>query len=177
MESTLAGLAVRARAGDSAGSDALLRRLIPDGLRLARAMLADEHQAEDSVQDACVKAWRKLERLREGSDPRPWFLGIVANECKSFRRSRWATGVVRMASVVSPAAGAPDGCDGAASAALRSLSKDDRLVLVLRYHMDMSVEQTAAVLHISAIAVRSRSHRAARRLRDRLVAGGPDRGR
>jgi DNA-directed RNA polymerase specialized sigma24 family protein len=41
------------------------------------------------VQEAAFKAWRKLSRLREGSDMRPWFLGIVANECRPVMRSRW----------------------------------------------------------------------------------------
>ncbi len=44
-------------------------------------MLHDHEAAEDAVQEAAFKAWRKLSHLREGHEPRPWFLGIVANEC------------------------------------------------------------------------------------------------
>lgn len=52
-------------------------------------MLHDHQAAEDAVQEAAIKAWRKLDNLRDGSDMRPWFLAIVANECRNTRRSSW----------------------------------------------------------------------------------------
>src|SRR6202022_953013 len=56
---------------------------------VAAGMLQDRQLAEDAVQEAAVKAWRKINQLREGTEMRPWFLGIVANECRTTRRSRW----------------------------------------------------------------------------------------
>ena len=52
-------------------------------------MLKDRNAAEDAVQEAALKSWRRLDRFRYGADLRPWFLAIVANECRSTRRSRW----------------------------------------------------------------------------------------
>jgi RNA polymerase sigma-70 factor (ECF subfamily) len=170
VEATLATSALRARDGETESAEDLLRRLIPDGLRLARAMLLDPDQAEDSVQDACVKAWRKLDRLREGSDPKPWFLGIVANECRSFRRSRWATTVSRVAAPVARRQPSQDQSPITVPEAFAALSREDRLVLVLRYYLDMSADQTARVLHISPGGVRTRAHRAAVRLRELMAA-------
>jgi DNA-directed RNA polymerase specialized sigma24 family protein len=52
-------------------------------------MLADRSSAEDAVQEASIKAWRKLRQLRgDLKSLRPWFLSIVANECRMARRQR-----------------------------------------------------------------------------------------
>ena len=92
-------------------------------------MLHDVDEAEDAVQDAAFNAWRKLGNLRDGSTLRPWFLGIVANQCRSVRRKR------RWPAVQSegPEQGAPE-ADIAASVDLRRalmrLDYEQRLVLV-----------------------------------------------
>src|SRR3979411_1910429 len=78
-----------AKGGDEAAFTSLLRPLLDPAYRLAAGLLQDRSLAEDAVQEAAVKAWRKLDQLREGSEVRPWFLGIVANECRNTRRGRW----------------------------------------------------------------------------------------
>lgn len=55
---------------------------------LARWLLRNEHDAEDAVQEACVRAWQAFDRFR-GGDGRAWLLTIVRNVCYShLRRSR-----------------------------------------------------------------------------------------
>jgi DNA-directed RNA polymerase specialized sigma24 family protein len=61
--------------GDTAAFEILLEPLLEPGYRLAGRMLHDHQAAQDAVQEAAVKAWRKLRQLREGSEMRPWFLG------------------------------------------------------------------------------------------------------
>src|SRR2546428_13969578 len=78
-----------ARRGDEAAFTSLLRPLLEPAYRLAAGMLQDRQLAEDAVQEAAVKAWRKMHQRREGTEMRPWFFGIVANECRTTRRSRW----------------------------------------------------------------------------------------
>src|SRR6476661_4801726 len=94
-----------AKLGDDTAFEILLRPLLEPGYRLPGGMLQDHQAAEDAVQEAALKAWRKLRQLRDGSDMRPWFLGIVANECRSVRRSRWSSvlKVIPPASAESPA--------------------------------------------------------------------------
>src|SRR5947209_18645131 len=58
-------------------------------------MLDDRAAAEDAVQEAALKAWRARGRFRSEAPFKPWFLTIVANECRSARRSRW-WGVLRV---------------------------------------------------------------------------------
>jgi DNA-directed RNA polymerase specialized sigma24 family protein len=76
------------RTWSPAALEARLPQLLAPGFRLACALLHDAATAEDVVQEAALKAWRKAGRLRPGSDPLPWFLGIVANECRSRKRER-----------------------------------------------------------------------------------------
>lgn len=52
---------------------------------LARWLLRDPHDAEDAVQDACLRAHRAFERFR-GTDGRAWLLTIVRNVCYSKMR-------------------------------------------------------------------------------------------
>jgi len=51
----------------------LLEPVLEPGFRLACGMLHDPQAAEDAVQEAAFKAWRKLGQLRPGQSLRPWF--------------------------------------------------------------------------------------------------------
>jgi DNA-directed RNA polymerase specialized sigma24 family protein len=86
------------------------------------------------VQDAAFKAWRKLPQLHAGTLARPWFLAIVANQCRSERRGRWWS-VIRMPEVES---GAERQDEGSAESMdidreLAKLPPDDRLALFLYF--------------------------------------------
>src|SRR6266853_4444847 len=81
---------LNAAAGDASSFSQLIEPLLDPAFRLAAVMLADRDAAQDAVQEASIKAWRKLRQLRGDSRSlRPWFLSIVANECRMARRQRW----------------------------------------------------------------------------------------
>jgi RNA polymerase sigma factor (sigma-70 family) len=152
-----------------------LRPLLATAHRLAYGMLQGSHEAEDAVQEAIFKAWRARGRLRPGSELRPWFLQIVANECRQRRRSRWWS-VLKGADVPERSAGDhAAGSDAAADLgqALRRLSHDQRLALVLRYYLDLPLDEVGRALGVSEHAAKARVHRALVRLRLEL-AGGED---
>src|SRR6202158_4572203 len=87
------------RSGDDrADFDAVIGPHLDAGYRTALAILRDPDQAHDAVQESAFKAWRKLHQLREGKPARPWFLAIVANQCRSERRKHWWS-VIRMPEV------------------------------------------------------------------------------
>jgi RNA polymerase sigma-70 factor (ECF subfamily) len=164
VTATTAELLERSLAGDRLAFERLFRPLYDDGFRLAMGMLSDRSLAEDAVQEALLNAWRKLHTFREGSTVRPWFLTIVANQCRTLRRGRWFS-VHRVADVEIPMSdpAAADRLD--LEAALRRLPRKDRLMLVLRYYMDMSFEEIADVVGASPSAVKSSTHRALVRMR------------
>jgi RNA polymerase sigma-70 factor (ECF subfamily) len=154
---------------DEASLDALLTPLFVPAYRLAYGMLRSREEAEDAVQEAALQAWRHRQTFRAGSDARPWFFAIVANQCRSVRRNRWAS-LIRQADPEARSAIVSKDLDDDIDLrrALKRLSHDDRLVLVLRYYMDLGYREVAATLRISEDAARSRTHRAVRRLRPEL---------
>lgn len=171
VQSASVTLIEAAKAGDDAAFDALLEPLLQPAYRLACAMLHDHRAAEDVVQEASFKAWRKLAQLRAGTEMRPWFLGIVANECRSTRRSRWWS-VVR-GDV--PAAGPAVSDDVIVESlqlrrALRSIEEKKRLVLYLYYWLDLPVDEIAIATHTSVHAAESRLARGVQELRRRMEA-------
>jgi RNA polymerase sigma-70 factor (ECF subfamily) len=162
------GLMLSAARGDSESFAALIEPLLDPGFRLAAVMLSDRGAAEDAVQEASIKAWRKLGQLRgDLQSLRPWFLSIVANECRMTRRQRWWS-VLRLAEV--PAESNP--AEGSTSDLLRAVNKlspEDRLPLVLHFYLDLPIDESARALHVSPAAARSRIYRAAKRLRADLT--------
>lgn len=149
----------------------LLVPLVQPAYRLACAMLHDPSAAEDVVQDASVIAWRKVGRLHDQSKVRAWFLGIVANECRNAKRRRWLTAVtLGLPSELSVVSGENRTVDRAdVRQALRQLSHEDRLVVVLYFYLDMPMEEIATVARTSVGATRTRLYRAVHRLRPDMV--------
>jgi RNA polymerase sigma-70 factor (ECF subfamily) len=147
--------------------DQIVGPLIQPGYLLAVAMLSDRGLAEDAVQEAALTAWRKLPALRDRSALRPWFLAIVANQCRSVRRRRWWH-VLKLPDV--RGASSPD----TEELAIRSLDIErglgrladrDRLALYLHFYLDMTYEDVGRVMGLTMTAARSRIHRATKRLR------------
>ena len=151
--------------------EAELRPLLGVALRLATAMRLERNDAEDAVQEAALRAWRRRQNRRPGTDLRPWFLAIVANQCRETRRARWAS-VLRFA--VPPDGAAALAADSAGSVdisrALRRLPHDIRLAVVLRFYLDLSFDEVAATSGCSLEAARSRVRRGLTALAATLIA-------
>ncbi len=153
---------------DRADFDALIGPHLDAAYRTALAILRDPDAAHDAVQEASFKAWRKLNQLHEGKPARPWFLAIVANQCRSERRRHWWS-VIRMPDVESEAK------QGEVSAEsldidreLAKLPREDRLALFLYFYLDLPLEEVGDVLGISAAGAKTRVYRAAKELRPGL---------
>ena len=157
-----------ARDGDAGAFEMLLEPLLVPGYRLAGGMLQDHQAAQDAVQEAALKAWSKLRQLRDEAQIRPWFLAIVANECRATRRSRWSS-VLR----VLPDWPTDPATDSVLSGlelrrALRGLDEKKRLALVLRWYLDLPVEEIAVITQASVHAVEGQLQRGLRELRHRM---------
>ena len=153
-------------AGDERAFDELIGPLVEPGFRLAVSMLENREEAEDAVQEATIKAWRNLHQLKDAGVARSWFFTIVANQCRSVRRGRWWS-VVKLAAPEQPRSGPEDQAVQRTDLerAMRSLGRDDRLALYLRYYMDLPLSEVATVLGVSETAAKSRIHRAAQGLK------------
>ena len=150
--------------GDSFSS--LIEPLLDPAYRLAAVMLNDRSAAEDAVQEAAIKAWRKVRQLREPAAVRPWFLAIVANECRMSRRTRWWS-VLKFGDVSSQPEETESFTD--LHRALLRLAPDERLPLVLHFYLDLPLDEVARAMHVSPAAAKSRIYRAAKKLRADLT--------
>jgi RNA polymerase sigma factor (sigma-70 family) len=173
-----AGLLRRAKRGDLAAYRALIEMHEGIAFRTAYVIAQNEADAADAVQEAFARAYRALGRFRNGAPFRPWFLRIVVNEA---RDRRDASG--RFAALVARAAAAdriPEPAPSAEAvvvarelrdevvAALARLRERDRLVIVLRYFLDLSEEDLAGALDCPRGTVKSRLSRAMDALRGEL---------
>ncbi len=153
--------------------------------RLATVILGSAIEAEDAVADAALLAWRSRGRLREVDRFEAWFGRIVVNVCRDRLRSRRRHPVAEMpASEVGGNAGSSgqtaDFRDSvhardAMSRAFETLEADERIVLVLRFWHDLTVEAIAERVGIPAGTVKSRLHHATNRLRTALTVLEGDR--
>ena len=171
-------LVARARAGDAAAYEEIVRAHQAIAFRTAYLITGDESDAQEAAQDGFVKAYRALGRFRRGAPFRPWLLRIVANEARNRRRSAGR----RQGLALRVAADAPSG-DAAPSpeaallsresleqvlGAVERLSEDHRDAIACRFFLDLSEDETAAALGVRRGTVKSRLSRALERLREEL---------
>ena len=91
---------------------------------------------------------------------RPWFLAIVANQCRTIVRGRWWS-VLRIEPRAGAAAGFEDQIVRGADlrAALRKLAPEHREALVLHYYLDLPLYEIAAIAGVPIGTVKSRINR------------------
>ncbi|MEX2314231.1 MAG: sigma-70 family RNA polymerase sigma factor [Thermomicrobiales bacterium] len=170
-------LVERARAGDTAAFEQLVRRYQDLAVRTAWVVTGSAGEAEDAAQEAFVKAYLALGRFRAGAPFRPWLLQIVVNEARNRRKSagRRANLVLRAAvqrgndSEASPEAATLAGeRQQALLEAVNHLREEERLVVACRYFLGLSEAETAETLRCPRGTVKSRLSRALGRLRNEL---------
>jgi RNA polymerase sigma factor (sigma-70 family) len=152
---------------------ALVLDRLADSYRLARAILLDDGEAEDAVQEASLAAWRRRGSLRDRDRFDAWFERILVNQCRDqLRRRKRAVQLASPPIGFEPAATPPEtGADPELDQALGRLDADHRVVVVMRFWQDRTVDDIAARLGIPAGTVKSRLHNALRALRGSLEAG------
>jgi RNA polymerase sigma-70 factor (ECF subfamily) len=142
--------------GDAGSFELELRPLLGDALRLATGMLLNGQDAEDAVQEACLRAWHRRGNRRPGTELRPWFLAIVANQCRETRRGSWWR-VLRVAQL--PERSTRSGIDREDSIdlrrALEGVEGRRRTALTLRYYLDLPYETVAATMGCSIDAAKA----------------------
>lgn len=140
--------------------------------RISYGMLRNPQDQMDAVQEAVLKAWQGLNRLRREEFFETWLTRILINECHNIQKARRC--VAPLDSIPEPPA-PPEGADRALHDALMALGEELRLPLILNYMEGYRQREIAALLKIPEGTVKTRILRAKRELRKLLEAPEEDR--
>ena len=180
-------LVARARGGDKAAIRTIVRQNNRRLFRVARSILKDEWEAEDAVQEAYVRAFRRLADFEGRSRLATWLTRIVVNEALMRLRRRRpeiaeiadldTVAIEQAVNVVPfPINAQPDPERAMAQTEINAMLEkaiDElpdiyRIVLVARVIEEMSVEETAELYGLKPETVKTRLHRARSLLRQDL---------
>ena len=183
-----AALAASVAAGDTAAFEALMRRHNRQLYRVARAVVGDDAEAEDALQEAYLSAYASIGRFRGDSTLATWLSRLVLNECFGrLRRQGRRSSIVQIVSsdedermahnVASHESTGGTPLDLAERAEVRALLERKldalpevfRTVFVMRGVEEMDVGEVAECLGIPEATVRSRFFRARSLLREALA--------
>ena len=180
-------LLARLKAADDSAFDELVITAGPRLLAVARRMLGREEDAQDAVQEAFLSAFKSLDRFDGRSQLTTWLHRIAVNVCLMKLRSQRRRPERPIEDFLPEFL--PDGHQKNPSspwkpaescgiereelrafvrARIEELPEQYRLILVLRDIEELDTDETAAVLGISAAAVKTRLHRARQALRGLL---------
>jgi RNA polymerase sigma-70 factor (ECF subfamily) len=172
-----------ARAGDPEAFRTLVAETHATVFRLAVALVSDRDEAADVTQETYVRAWGRIDELRDGAAALGWLCRIVRNVAHDRRRSWWSrlrAPLEALSGEAAPAERAPDAAlasaerSSAVRAALAKLSEKHRVVLALREVEGLSYEEIAEATGVPLGTVESRLHRARAALARRLSALRPE---
>ena len=170
----------QAMRGDHDAFAALIGAATARLFALACLILRDNDRAEDATQDAFIRAWREVPRLRDATRFDAWLRRLVVNSCyDQARRTRRRAEVTLLVShdrAVADGAGLFAESDRI-ERAFRRLPLDQRSVLVLQHYLELSHPEIAETLGIPIGTVKSRirygiaAMRASLEADDRVAAG------
>jgi RNA polymerase sigma-70 factor, ECF subfamily len=145
--------------------DEFYRSAFTDVVRAVRFSVDDRDLADDAVDEAMVRACERWAEVAVMANPEGWVYRVAMNVVRNRQRRLGVERRRGRTERTGQAAGYETAvADPAIARAVASLPLDLRAVVVLRFHLDWSTEQIAVALDIAPGTVKSRLHRALRRL-------------
>jgi RNA polymerase sigma-70 factor (ECF subfamily) len=169
------GLVARAAAGDRPAFELVVRRTEGLVLRTALRLLGNREDARDAAQDVFVRMFNSLPRFNPERPIEPWLYKITLNVCRDMirKRARWAAGSAAETRPVAvfPRPEARERRD-LLIRALDRLSERERAAIVLRDFEGITTEETARILNIRQVTVRTLISRARVKLKQACAEQG-----
>lgn len=159
--------------GETALFEILMRRYNQRVYRAVRAIVRNDDDAEDVMQQAYINAFVHLRQFAERAKFSTWLTRIAVNEALAKIRKRDLQSEDNMSELLSPAPSpeeqaAASEMRGVVESEIAALPENYRSVLMLREIEGLSTAETADVLSVAEDVVKTRLHRARTMLRDRL---------
>jgi RNA polymerase sigma-70 factor (sigma-E family) len=157
----------RAHSSDAVSFEDFVAARGSDLWRSAWLLTGDAHKAEDLVQTALLKCWRRWDSIARDGAVEGYVRRVLVSTYTDWWRRRWTGEVPTEAVPDVVAAGEQDLAEQRRDVlvALATLTRGQRAVLVLRYFEDLTEAETAAVLGVTVGTVKSQAARAMRALR------------
>lgn len=133
--------------------------------RVAYTMLRSTEDCKDALQDALLKAWKNIHKLRKPEAFRSWMIHIVVNCAKDILRKKKIKTTELTDDLTASEASVQD---EALFAALGQLPKDFRLTISLHYLEGFSIAEIAHIMHTSQGTVKNRLFRGRKQLAETL---------
>ena len=176
-QTTDAELVAAAVAGDRSAYERLAARYRDAAFGVAYHVLGDFETARDAAQEALVKAYVDLPKLRDHSKFAAWLRRITATTAATYRRRTRSSVSLSEPGFAGQPSPEPNPAEIAqrseqaeeVSRALGTLPNADRLAVILHYVNGYSHDEIGGMLETTASAVKSRIHRARRRLRKEML--------
>jgi len=135
--------------------------------RVSMSMLKNEQNAQDCVHDAILKAYENIHKLRQEEYFKTWLVRILINECKQSlkkqkRESSLDVELPKISSRDNPYSNIEIG------EAIDSLPQKIRLVVIMFYIEDYSIDDIKRVLNIPEGTVKSRLYKGRKILKELL---------
>jgi RNA polymerase sigma-70 factor, ECF subfamily len=160
-----AALVRDAQRGSSDALEELFRRHWRRAHRAAYLVIGDPGAAEDIAQEAFLSAIRALDRFDRRRPFGPWLHRITVNRAIDFARARSLRAEQALVGAAETAASPPDAIADDLMAALAALDPEHRAAVVLRYVLEYTPGEIAAMLDLPRGTVNSRLRRGLDRLR------------
>ena len=136
--------------------------------RISMSMLKNEHDAQDCVSEAILKAYENLYKLRKEEYFKTWLVRILINECKKSLKKSYTTTSLQSENLPEISDRDNPYVSIEIGDAIDSLPQKIRLVVIMFYVEDYSIKEIKRVLNIPEGTVKSRLNKGRTLLKEKL---------
>jgi len=170
----------RAIEGDHDAFSSLVDASVDRLYAVATLILRDSDRGQDAVQEALMSAWKDIRALRDPDAWDAWLHRITVWACYRAAKQERKRKTVELKVVSDPhRADVPDSAMALANRdlierQLNDLPIEHRAVIVLRFYLDLPLDEVGDILDIPVGTVKSRLHRALASLRESMAEPAAD---
>lgn len=166
-------LIMQAQKGDKEAFNNLIELILPKMYRIARAKLREEADIEDAIQETMVKAYLKLNKLKDKTKFEFWITKILVNECMNIYRKQKVVHIEYDDISASVNVEYDGNLDNKIlySKMMNLLEPEDRIIMVLYYANGYTTKQISEIINTNENTIKGRIKRAKEKLREKMEGG------
>lgn len=160
QEKETVNLMKKAKKRDPDAFTKLMQLHMKDMYRVAVAILMNDEDAADAIQETILTCWEKFYMLREVRLYKTWMTRVLINKCYDIRKQY--ENMTDLEELEVPATS--DDYNLELKEALATLDEKYRIVMILFYSQGYKIKEIAEILHLPQSTVQTRLARGRERL-------------